>query len=196
MAQPNRKEKADRTREALLAAALNEFAAAGPDLANIDRISLQAGLGKGTIYNYFKSKKHLYQSILGHAATNHAQRLVGAIERESSPELKLRALFMEGFAFVTDSTSQANLLLNAVNSTNPEIRTFLGEFARPWLEALRTEILEAGINDGTFRQADPRPLVHLVASLYLGAASQRKQDGVPFLPAASTAEFALAALRP
>lgn len=51
-------------RQRLLEAAAAEFAAKGLDGARIDDISLAAGLAKGTIYNYFDSKQHVFREVV------------------------------------------------------------------------------------------------------------------------------------
>jgi len=47
------------TRQLLLQAATEVFARDGYEKANINRISKTAGFAKGTIYNYFESKRAL-----------------------------------------------------------------------------------------------------------------------------------------
>ena len=51
-------------RRKLLEAATAEFAAKGFDGARVDDISLAAGLGKGTIYNYFESKQEVFREAV------------------------------------------------------------------------------------------------------------------------------------
>lgn len=51
-------------RRRLLEAATAEFGAKGFDGARIDDISLAAGLGKGTIYNYFESKQEVFREAV------------------------------------------------------------------------------------------------------------------------------------
>lgn len=53
-------------RERLLAAAAAEFAERGLGGAKVDDISLAAGLAKGTIYNYFDSKEHVFREVIAH----------------------------------------------------------------------------------------------------------------------------------
>jgi TetR/AcrR family transcriptional regulator len=60
------------TRAKLLSAAAREFSRVGLDRANIDAISLAAGYGKGTIYNYFSSKEELFLAVVEEASTQAA----------------------------------------------------------------------------------------------------------------------------
>jgi AcrR family transcriptional regulator len=55
---------ADRSRAALLQAALEEFAQYGVGGARIDRIAARSGLNKRLIYYYFSDKDHLFQAVL------------------------------------------------------------------------------------------------------------------------------------
>lgn len=55
------------TRARLLAAAAEEFGRVGLARANVDAISLAAGFGKGTIYNYFASKEELFLAVVEEA---------------------------------------------------------------------------------------------------------------------------------
>jgi len=57
-------EKKVEYRERLLAAAAAEFAAKGLDGARVDDISVAAGLAKGTIYNYFDSKRDVFRAVI------------------------------------------------------------------------------------------------------------------------------------
>jgi AcrR family transcriptional regulator len=51
-------------RRRLLESAAAEFAAKGLDGARVDQISLAADLAKGTIYNYFDSKQHIFREVV------------------------------------------------------------------------------------------------------------------------------------
>ncbi len=51
-------------REAILAAALDEFAARGFEAARLDDVARRAGVAKGTIYLYFRDKESLFQELI------------------------------------------------------------------------------------------------------------------------------------
>src|SRR5580693_2415441 len=52
-------------REAILAAALDEFTARGFAAARLDDVARRAGVAKGTIYLYFRDKEALFQDLVG-----------------------------------------------------------------------------------------------------------------------------------
>lgn len=51
-------------REAILAAALDEFSARGFEGARLDDVAKRAGIAKGTIYLYFRDKETLFQELV------------------------------------------------------------------------------------------------------------------------------------
>jgi len=55
---------ADRSREAILVAARDEFAAYGLGGGRVDRIAERAGINKKLIYYYFKNKEQLFLEVL------------------------------------------------------------------------------------------------------------------------------------
>jgi AcrR family transcriptional regulator len=63
-------------REAILAAALEEFSARGFEATRLDDVAARAKIAKGTIYLYFRDKETLFQELIRAMLTP----LVGAIQ--------------------------------------------------------------------------------------------------------------------
>ncbi len=61
---PRARRNAERTREAILDAALTELAAKGLGGARVDEIAMRSGTNKRMIYHYFASKEGLYLAAL------------------------------------------------------------------------------------------------------------------------------------
>ena len=87
----------DRKRVAVIAAAIDEFLAAGFDGTSMDRIAARAGVSKRTVYNHFESKEALFAEILrqlwdaSHAGDAFAYRATIPL-REQLVELLMRKL--------------------------------------------------------------------------------------------------------
>lgn len=75
-------------REAILAAALDEFSLRGFEAARLDDVAKRAGVAKGTIYLYFRDKESLFQELIRTMLTP----VVGSIEAMGEVEMPLRAL--------------------------------------------------------------------------------------------------------
>jgi AcrR family transcriptional regulator len=75
-------------REAILAAALDEFSARGFAATRLDDVAQRAGVAKGTIYLYFRDKESLFQELIRTMLTP----LVGTIEAMGKADLPIGAL--------------------------------------------------------------------------------------------------------
>ena len=75
-------------REAILAAALDEFSLHGFEAARLDEVARRAGIAKGTIYLYFQGKESLFQELVREMLTP----VVGTIEAMGEADLPARAL--------------------------------------------------------------------------------------------------------
>ena len=75
-------------REAILAAALEEFAVGGFAATRLDDVARRAGVAKGTIYLYFRDKETLFQELL----RSMFNPLVGALETLSVDDLSAREI--------------------------------------------------------------------------------------------------------
>src|SRR5579864_5101679 len=83
-----RKARSVARRDAILAAALDEFAMRGFEVARLDDVAKRAGVAKGTIYLYFRDKESLFQELVRTMLTP----LVGTIEALGAVEMPLSLL--------------------------------------------------------------------------------------------------------
>ena len=82
-----RHEKVAATRQAILDAALDEFAANGFAGARLDDVARRAGVAKGTIYVHFRDKETLFEELVRASLGP----FVGALESAPVADLPLRA---------------------------------------------------------------------------------------------------------
>jgi AcrR family transcriptional regulator len=75
-------------REAIVAAALEEFAARGFAATRLDDVARRAGVAKGTIYLYFRDKESLFQELVRAMVSP----LVGAITAAPLRDVPIRAV--------------------------------------------------------------------------------------------------------
>jgi len=79
-------------RQQILAAALGVFAEKGFHNAKIEEIAQAAQVGKGTVYEYFQSKKELFQETLKEGVTSFDNSLDAELALEPTTKGKLRVL--------------------------------------------------------------------------------------------------------
>jgi TetR/AcrR family transcriptional regulator len=82
---PDSNRRADRTKKAILRAAIREFSAHGLAGARTDAIAESAKVNKALLYYYFKSKNGLYAAAIEEVSATAAERALSAFDPGRSP---------------------------------------------------------------------------------------------------------------
>lgn len=142
-------------RQRLIASAADHFARDGLQGANVNRISVDAGYAKGTIYNYFPSKEALFEAVLGEAAGGAAERFLAG-GPEGSVRDRLAALVAEDVAEVRAHEAFAKVFVReALTPDSPWAGAILGA-VQPLL-AIVHALLEEAVRGGELT-GDPTAL--------------------------------------
>ena len=88
----SRKEIPLQRRQQILAAAKELFSRSGYHGVTVDAIAERAGISKGNLYWYFKSKQDIFQMLFDDVVDNLTMSAGGIMGSDSSPKEKLRAL--------------------------------------------------------------------------------------------------------
>jgi len=83
-----RADNAAARRDAILAAALDEFSAQGFAAARLDDVARRAGVAKGTIYLHFRDKEALFQELI----RSQFSPLIGLLETVAAADMPFRTL--------------------------------------------------------------------------------------------------------
>lgn len=193
--QDERDQIVNETRQALLDAAIEEFAREGFVGANINTISKAAGFAKGTIYNYFPSKRDLLLAIIEAVAAQHLEYIAAQVDAVDGPAERLAAFFQAGFDFVVEYHAAASVMITTLYGPDQAFKEFMFRAYQPLFELVGRDIVAAGVASGVFRTVDPQAMSVLLMTVYLGTASQTGEAGRPWLDPTQVADFALHALR-
>lgn len=154
----------------ILDAAKVLFSRYGLKKTSIEEIALKAGLGKGTVYLYFKSKDEIFSVLANRLTQEYEDALTEAMKIPITPTDKLKA-FIEIRVGYWDKTFRET-------GTTPE--SILEAEASPVVEALRkrystghikmiSEVLEDGLKSGEFSfdnsQFTALAIYHILESL-------------------------------
>ena len=183
------------TRRQLLDAATAEFAREGYDGANINRISRAAGFAKGTIYNYFPSKRALMLALIDLIAASHHQFLAEQVREEEDPVRRLQRFFQAGFEWIVQYLSQGQVMLGVLNGPDTEFKVRMWQGYQAMHQLLIEEILTPGMERGLFRPLDAGVTAGLLMTLYLGIGTTVDEEGRSHLAPEWIAEFILEGLR-
>jgi AcrR family transcriptional regulator len=150
----------------ILEAARKVFAKKGFDEATMDEIAAAAGLAKGTLYLYFKSKRDVYLKTLQHGRAELLERVRTNMLAVEGLRAKIRSLIATRVKYSEENgdfykiylTEFSNIIHPA--SINAEFRDLQFKQAK-MLEQALTE----GIERGEIRQLRVEPLAFVVQDM-------------------------------
>lgn len=153
-------------REQILAAALEVFSRRGFHEARMDEIAAAAGVGKGTLYEYFASKTELFQEMFRANLQRLLERLKAEMASETSPLAKLQRLLELHYQFASESQDLTKLSLDfGHHNFNQEFRQWIVQHQRDKIELIKG-LVRAGQEQGEIKaELDP----HAVTMVVLGA---------------------------
>jgi AcrR family transcriptional regulator len=172
-------------------AAAAEFATYGFTGANINRISLAAGYAKGTIYNYFPSKRELMLALIDQIGANHTDFIVEQVILQASAVDRTKAFFNAGFNFVEQYPEQAQVAISAVYGFDPEFKQRIYQAYQRLFDLLIEEIIGLGITNGDFRTENADTAAAFLMSIYLGGSSLYSPDGGIWFDAEKVTAFVM-----
>jgi AcrR family transcriptional regulator len=121
--------------------------------ARMEDIANAAGVGKGTLYRYFKDKEELYAALLERTSDQYTALMQEAIDTQIDPRRKLEALTATAIRYFDENPYVFDLIQHAEALHRPN-----QEF--PWRARavsidLTREVIVEGQKAGIFRPADP-----------------------------------------
>ena len=143
----------DEKHNVILTVARKLFGRYGLRKTTVDEIAREARVGKGTIYNYFKSKEEVFQAVVEEEAQIFKNEMKKAVDSQTAPEKKIRA-------YVITRMQIINQLANFYSSFKDEYLEYYS-----FIEKIRErytdyeiftikEILKEGINKKVFSIKD------------------------------------------
>lgn len=140
--------------ELILEAAFEVFSNKGFHGAKVEEIADRAGVGKGTIYEYFKNKVHLFQEMLVMQIDKYFTALAEGLPMEAPAIDKLHHIVKQHIIFNKGLQSIVNrFMLESGPSLDADIKikqkmvdTYQGKF--PFIQ----EVFYQGIKDGQLRE--------------------------------------------
>lgn len=162
---PTRAEKAASRREAIVAAALEEFAARGYAATRLDDVAKRAGVAKGTIYLHFADKEALFIELL---RAEFASR-VSQFDRPLPDAVPTRAIveaFVQMFVREVLPTRRADII-RLVLTEGPNIPSLAEFYYREVVErgiGAMTKLLERAAMRGEIRHHNLATFPQLVVA--------------------------------
>src|SRR5258708_29402004 len=101
----------EKTRAAILTAALEEFAHEGTSGARTDEIARRAGVNKALLYYYFNDKEGLYAAALEHVFSGLIARVTTVLDRTDLPPRERLLLYAQThFDYIASSPAYSRVV--------------------------------------------------------------------------------------
>jgi len=160
-------------RRKILAAAARLFATQPFHKVLLSDVAETAGVGKGTLYTYFKNKEDLYFCVLHSGFSDLVARLRVQIDQEShSPWENLEAVIREVVGFAYQAPHHFEVMRTVLGCHAKELARWDNE--RRELKKLIESVIRRGIEVGMFE--DPHP--ELTARFIPGCVRSVMVDGI------------------
>ena len=143
-----RERKKNEKRAAILNAAFDEFKDQRFDAVKLDDVAARAGVGKGTLYLYFKNKEDLFVQMSIDGVEEMAERMREIAAMDERFEKRFFRFGREVGVFI-EKRSVMFRLMNQVRSESIQ-RKFMTQH-KQLVKAAR-ELLQAGIDEGALRE--------------------------------------------
>jgi AcrR family transcriptional regulator len=158
-------------RQQILDAAETVFAKRGFAQARMDDIVSEAGLSKGALYWYYKSKDAIILALLHRVFGREFKKAEALIDAPDSAGERLTA-FMR--ATLGDIAGMRHLLpigyeFMALAARRKAVRETIGNYYQRY-QSLLSRIIRQGVDSGEFRQLDPEETAMLIIALAEGLA--------------------------
>src|SRR5271167_1061406 len=180
------------SRDAILRAALAEFAQEGLAGARMDAIAASARVNKALLYYYFRDKESLYGAVLDRFFIRLSERVMGELDGAAPLGERLLRYTRAHFDCVAESPHYARLfqgeLMSAGRGGSPHLTRIAERYIRPI--AMRvSELLQQGMASGEFRHVDPFQFAPSIAAInvhyfVIAPVTRKLFDRDPFSPEA------------
>ncbi len=165
-------------RQAILEAAQHVFAESGFHTSTMDAVADAAGVAKGTIYLYFKSKNELLTELMDDRTAKLTRMLVTGVEAAPDVHGKLKALIAAHFDFYAQEREFMLLLSRQLGLLSPELASRVVQ-GTAFLTNLTQSTIEEGMSAGVVsRSYDPVRLAYALLGMVHAVAYQWLASGM------------------
>lgn len=158
--QPTLTKKAKETRQKLLHAAEKVFGKKGYYETSVVNITQEADVGQGTFYNYFQTKKEIFEALIHQYSRDLRLAIKEEMQGAKSHEEAQRKGFQGFFNWVKNHPDLYSIVQQAVVVDQELYRWYYGKLAKGYLKSL-----SSGVQDGEFKDLDLETVAYSLMSI-------------------------------
>lgn len=166
----------DSRQDQILEAAMKIFIERGYENTTVDEIAKEAGLSKGSVYWYFKSKLDILFELADRCVSEGQMHVVSSAEKLQGPEV-LYKVHRELYDEHLNNPSK-NLILNQLGimaARQPEIRDRLRKYHNAW-DDVAAGLVQRAVDSGKFKPVNALHIGQAVTSLWDGLMTRAQYD--------------------
>lgn len=161
---PLTNEEQARKRQAIFDASLDLFLEKGFGRTSMREIAAAVGIGKATLYDYFKTKDDILLSFLEREASAMAERAAEIARQEMPTAAKLRRIMQMHVEYWASRKAFYLQLTIEVQRMSPADQQRIQAARHAYQDMLRS-LIEDGIRQGAFRSVDPLLATRLLLTM-------------------------------
>jgi TetR/AcrR family transcriptional regulator, cholesterol catabolism regulator len=154
----------EESRDRIVEAATKLFRRNGFHKTVIKDIAQELGVSQGHIYQYISKKEDILVLILDRAVQDYKEKLFEIPLADGSPADRVRAAIRSYYLILDEHHEKTNVLYNQVSNLHPNDRKIFDQVEREVLELFQN-LIEKGVEEGIFGQAEPYLLAFNIVSL-------------------------------
>jgi TetR/AcrR family fatty acid metabolism transcriptional regulator len=152
-------------RDHIMEAAIQVLSRKGYHNTKMEEIAIAAGIGKGTIYEYFSSKLQLLQDILERSFHLYDHSINADINNSLTVEQKIRALMEGHLRFCQENKDLTRILFFDTETLDNELRDWAWQ-KRQLQEEHMQALLAAAMSKGEIRSVDTKMLAIVISGIF------------------------------
>ena len=151
----------------ILDAATIVFSEKGYNRANTDEIAKKAGVGKGTLYRYFKDKKDIFFSVVDRGLSKLKEKILKGVEKAEDPLKKIENAVKSYLSFFEENKNFVGMLIHEQSSFRKRITRRYFEHYYGNVDRIK-QTFKSGIEQGLIKKMDMDRLISVYASMLNG----------------------------
>lgn len=159
----------------ILDAARGVFARKGYEAATMDDIAAATGVGKGTIYLYYRSKRDIYLAALEHGLRAVRALTAAAVDAAPTLDAKIRAFVTTKLQFFEQERDFYRIYHAEFGNVVAHPSCLPRDVKQLYLEQVRQleRAIQAAIDEGLVRPVDPGKAAFAIFEITRGLIAQR-----------------------
>ena len=157
----------EQRKKQILDAATIVFSEKGYNRANTDEIAKKAGLGKGTLYRYFKNKKDIFFSVVDRGLDRLKENMLKEVENIQDPLKRIERAIRTLLSFFEENSDLVGMLIHEQSSFQKRIARRYFEHYYGKVERIKRTFKEA-IAQGLIKNIDIETAISVLTSMLNG----------------------------